>query len=539
MMSPPVVIAWTLWRRHRWGLSAAAATTAVVLIVAALVRSTLSPGEALARSAIGFMPLLIIAFYVIAVFSYGFDMDVAGGGSCFPARQFTLPLRTADLAGWPIIYGAVAVGGLWLAAAGLLFRPAGLDIPLVWPAILAAAQVAWIQALLWWPFGLQWTRPIVGVALVHLPVTGMMVAQKLDVPESFFLVYSIACLPVAVAAAFVGVSRARGGVVPQWEWLSALGRATPQTTAKPFQSPLRAQMWFEWRRFGKTLPLLICLILPLALLGLFLEENTPPILARSLGLALGLTIFLAGMAGESVVKNNPWSRELYAISSFAATRPMTCAELVGAKFRAAAKTTLVSWVLVILLIAAALMFSGSHRVLGEMIDAWLAARPVGEVIATVAAVGAILVLLTWKRLIENLLIGMAGREWVHRVFIFIGVVFAISFLIAAMWFLIHPEYHERIRVVGPWLMAAAVALKLLTAALAIRALRRRRLVSDRTLAGFALAWIVIAATLFGLLRWVIPGEVVATTAIAMGIVLIMPLARLSAMPLALSWNRHR
>jgi len=538
-MSPPVAIAWTIWRRHRWGLSAAAAVTVVVLVVAAVLRSNMSPGEALAKSAIGFMPLLIVAFYVIAVFSYGFDLDVAGGGSCFPARQFTLPLRTADLAGWPILYGAVAVGGLLLAAAGLLFRPAGLDIPLIWPAVLAAAQVAWIQALLWWPFGLQWTRPVVGVVLVHLPVTGMMVAQKLDVSESFFLAYSVACLGLAVPAAFVGVSRARGGIVPQWDWLSALGRATARTTAKPFRSALRAQMWFEWRRFGKTLPLLVTLVLPLSLLGLFLEDNTPPILARSLGLALGLTVFLAGMAGESVVKNNPWSRELYAISSFAATRPMTCAELVGAKLRAAAKATLVSWIVVILLIAAALVLSGTHRVLGEMIDAWLAARPVGEVIATVVAVGAILVLLTWKRLIESLLIGMAGREWVHRVIIFIGVVIAINFLIAAMWLLIHPEYHERVRVVGPWLMALAVALKLLAAALAVRALRRRRLVSDRTLAAFAFAWLAIAATLFGLLTWVIPGEVVATTAIAMGIVLIMPLARLSAMPLALAWNRHR
>jgi hypothetical protein len=239
------------------------------------------------------------------------------------------------------------------------------------------------------------------------------------------------------------------------------------------------------------------------------------------------------------VKNNPWSRELYAISSFAATRPMNTAEMVGAKLRAAARTTLVTWVLVILLIAVALVLSGTHRILGEMVDAWLATRPAGEVIATVVAVGAILVLLTWKRLVESLLIGMAGRAWVHRVIIFVGVVIAMNFLIAAMWLLIHPEYHEQVRVVAPWVMGAAVMLKLVLAAVAVRALRRRQLVSDRTLAWFAATWLVVAGSLFGLLMWVIPGGFVATSTLAMGIVLMMPLARLSAMPLALAWNRHR
>jgi len=108
-----------------------------------------------------------------------------------------------------------------------------------------------------------------------------------------------------------------------------------------------------------------------------------------------------------------------------------------------------------------------------------------------------------------------------------------------MWILIHPEYHERVRVIGPWLMAGAVSIKLLLAAIALRLLHRRRLVSDGTLAAFAAAWLVTAGTLFSLLRWVIPSEMVATSTIAMGIVLVMPLARLSAMPLALAWNRHR
>ena len=51
-------------------------------------------------------------------------------------------------------------------------------------------------------------------------------------------------------------------------------------------------------------------------------------------------------------------------------------------------------------------------------------------------------------------------------------------------------------------------------------------------------WLVVAGGLVVLLSWLVPGDI-SVYAIALGVVLFLPLARLAAAPLALAWNRHR
>jgi hypothetical protein len=91
----------------------------------------------------------------------------------------------------------------------------------------------------------------------------------------------------------------------------------------------------------------------------------------------------------------------------------------------------------------------------------------------------------------------------------------------------------------PWLLGAAVGLKLVVGGWAVRRLRRRGLVADRALLVLAGIWVFVAGALIGLLAWVVPGDLVPAGTLAMGVILMMPLARLSVMPLALDWNRHR
>ena len=75
--------------------------------------------------------------------------------------------------------------------------------------------------------------------------------------------------------------------------------------------------------------------------------------------------------------------------------------------------------------------------------------------------------------------------------------------------------------------------------MAIRALRRKRLVADRTLLVLGGVWLAAFAVLFGTLAWLVPSDVAPAYTLAPGVLLLLPLARLSAMPLALDWNRHR
>ena len=54
-----------------------------------------------------------------------------------------------------------------------------------------------------------------------------------------------------------------------------------------------------------------------------------------------------------------------------------------------------------------------------------------------------------------------------------------------------------------------------------------------------LSRVATAGTLIGLARFVIPEGIVSSWLLVCGVVLMLPLVRLSASPLALAWNRHR
>ena len=80
--------------------------------------------------------------------------DLAARQSMYPARMFTLPVTTAALAGWPMLYGTAAMAIL-LAGHEASRRVAvgSRTCPMIWPALLAASLLAWTQALTWMPYG--------------------------------------------------------------------------------------------------------------------------------------------------------------------------------------------------------------------------------------------------------------------------------------------------------------------------------------------------------------------------------------------------
>src|SRR5207302_9815652 len=90
-----------------------------------------------------------------------------------------------------------------------------------------------------------------------------------------------------------------------------------------------------------------------------------------------------------------------------------------------------------------------------------------------------------------------------------------------------------------WLAPVAVALKLLLAGWAVRALHRRRLAAPRVLVGWLAAWLLAVVALFGAFAGLLPPELVGWAGCAFAAVLVGPLARLALAPLALEWNRHR
>jgi hypothetical protein len=240
-----------------------------------------------------------------------------------------------------------------------------------------------------------------------------------------------------------------------------------------------------------------------------------------------------------VGRNNTWVREHYGLSSFAATRPVTTAALVAAKLRAAARTTVLTWGLVLVLLAAGLLGSGNHHLLGTVVGSWLDVSSAADVVIALAVGAALLVMLTWKRLVESLMLEVVGREWVVKVLAFAGLFVGLNLAVLGLYVLAHPEYYPAVRAATPWVAGGLACLKLALGAVAIRGLRRKRLVTDRTLLTLGGVWLAVFAALSGALAWLVPADVAPAYTLAPGVLLVLPVARLAAMPLALDWNRHR
>ncbi len=274
MRSPALAIAWEFGRRLRFGLIALAA---YALVVGTIMLARFAPGQPVSLEASDELTALVVVpvatayMFFLGVFSFGFAADIAARESIYPARMFTLPVTTRALAGWPMFYGAAATMLLVLTAGLFLgwetvgdlgrfkLQPWGVTVPLSWPPLLAAVFLCWTQALTWMPYGLRGLRPLVTVLWLIALDAAVFVAIELEVPEPTLIAVLAPQLPLAYLVACFAVARARRGDVPDWRGISArLSRVSGVFPRRrgPFRSPDRAQMWFEWRQHGRSLPVL-------------------------------------------------------------------------------------------------------------------------------------------------------------------------------------------------------------------------------------------------------------------------------------------
>jgi len=91
----------------------------------------------------------------------------------------------------------------------------------------------------------------------------------------------------------------------------------------------------------------------------------------------------------------------------------------------------------------------------------------------------------------------------------------------------------------PWILAALALVKMSAAAwIAIR-LQGSRLLSGRMLVAGAACWMLTVLALYGVFVWLVDTPLIPHYLLAIVAILSVPLARLSAAPLALAWSRHR
>lgn len=545
MRSAARAFGWEFRKRHSWPLIA----MGIYLLGLAVFRLTIYvPGEPITlvppdgRAAVVIGPLSWAFFYYLAAFSFGLTGDLSARQSIFPARMFSLPVKTSSLVAWPMFYGTITVATMVFAASVLARWPWELDVPLFGPALFAAAFLAWTQALMWLPYGLPAARPIVTVLWLIVFDAVFLLAVYLRISEPVMLAILAPQIPLAYLVARYAVARARRGDVPDWRprfMRTAAVAGTAPLSGADFATPARAQLWFEWRRQGRTLPALVGIVLPFELSLLWIARDAPGLLLELLLLALITPPLMASFAAATVSKANPDARDSHAMSPFIATRPLSSADLIAARLKMAIWSTLATWLLVIVAVPLALIWSGAWPMVEER-----ASRLVGIVGMPRTIVFALLVLAglmgsTWKQLVQSMYIGLTGREWISRSTMLAALAFIVFIGPVVQWIVESKSAQAMSWHALPAIFATLVALKMLAAAVVAVRLARSGLLDDRTLVRGAVCWVAVVFALYGVLAWLVSGPLVPKYLLVLLAIVAVPLARLSAAPLALAWNRHR
>jgi hypothetical protein len=202
-------------------------------------------------------------------------------------------------------------------------------------------------------------------------------------------------------------------------------------------------------------------------------------------------------------------------------------------------STLAAWLLVLVAIPLALALSGAWPLLSER-----ASRAI-EVAGTLRAIAIALLALsaliasTWKQLVQALCIGLTGRDWIIRG----SVLIALSLLVAAWplvdWIITDANGQTLFFNALPWIPVVLACIKMSAAAWIVIRLYDSRLFTDRALVIGAACWLAAVAALYGLLVWFVSTPLMPRYFLGAVAILLVPLGRLSAAPLALAWNRHR
>lgn len=546
MLPTPLAFAWLLWRQHRYALNTVFAFLALAAAISAFLPAYCSPQQVPYAVMLTIIWIISVFLFLLGAFTYGFDgTDVLARESCFPHRLFRLPVPTHSLVLWPMIGGSVTVITLWVLIAQLLLQPwlEVLDdrVPFWWPGFFAAAALAWIQALLWSPFGLRGLRLILVAALLLALLAANI---SLTVVRESWLVGGYAALTMlGWAAGYSGVRFGRRGEAPNWEsffyqpfW--QLARWWPRLHG-PFRSAARAQLWFEYRLWGWSLPLCTGMLLIVQLMPLYFGENEVLPTQQTLLGALAAPVFLAGIFGNCGGGNNPGVKGRFGLGSFSATLPISTANMVAAMLRTAALSSLSAWAVLAIVVPFAVLVSGNGN---QVAGWWQEAREQYSAAQLVTAIFAITILLmvaTWKRQVDRLYFGLTGQEWIAKSVAILFFPGSIFLCIMAVWIFLRPATHDTVLAILPPLLAIVFLCKLLATFWAMREVLKRKLVQPTTMVGWAVAWVLLAAALFTMLALTIPTERVPIPYLAAGVLFAMPMARLTATPLALSWNRHR
>ncbi|MBW3622216.1 MAG: hypothetical protein KY468_02270 [Armatimonadetes bacterium] len=563
-------IAWMIGRQHRRGI---AIMLAYLTLLAIYVGSgTLSPLDETAFVLAVLLPIFGSLIYVLTLF-LPLEADVASPDSGYPSHMRVLPIRTMELALWPMFYGTLSISLLWVGIAALILEPLGMSHKLIiWPGAMLAALLACLQALSWFPLGVPYLRVILALLVLPVVLIAGINGYASGLPAATLTWSFLLAIPFAFGIAYAGIARARRGETFPWAGFTPSASAKKETLRRslpsafpafhpprPFASPAQAQLWMEWRRNGWNLPLAVGMTCLLLSLPFFLDlgvgdrglEPAPSWLPDDFSslrvsfmyriplVALILPVVYAWIVGCGLRKSDTRRKDL-TLNPFLTVRPISTAALVGIKLRMAAWSALTAWSILLLFEAGWLFALPARSEAGEgsLLDLLVSHATLRNA-ATAGALLLFLLFLTWRNQVENLGVDFTGRPWIVNGYPLVMALLISLALYFTPMYLVQPSlFSDFLRSLPRW-AALALAIKLGLAGWAAAALWRRGLLEGKTLAFSMGAWLLAAVTLIGGGLRLLPEGGVSFHSLMLGALLFLPLARLSLAPLALAWNRHR
>ncbi|BDI33748.1 hypothetical protein CCAX7_57990 [Capsulimonas corticalis] len=491
------------------------------------------------------MPVLLVLGPMIAVFEYDRNL-------------WLLPLRTQTLVAWLMLYGSGCIALFWIVDAVCVWRPAGWNAPILFPAAALAGAQALVFAIHCQPITSGKLRAAAYLMCAAVLLGAGAGASALGASPAVLAAGSLALIPMAYAAAVTGAARTRRGDI-----LVHRGKADRRVSGalrERFPSARHAQLWWEshwYRPYAATIAVICIGALSLPILAATFTEENSAVTALTHGarhiivniwadlaplileIALAITAMVLGIGLGFQGSGTPQGSTTQ--PQFFAAFPMDCAARVAAKLRTAAAGSI-----------AAMIGAAPFLILWLAQPAWEHGRRITLAAAlwsvlgfhalTIAVAGLLLLtMLIWKLQTETLCLTLTGRPWVFGA-AYALIILPLSIPHVSNWLIETTSHVFSAPAKIPFLggaLAVAVLLKLAISASLLRQMRRRGLMSAQTLRQTLTLWSAATGALLILSCAAVPSEYAPWPQTALFVILLMPGVRLALAPFAAAWDRSR
>jgi hypothetical protein len=533
MSSPLGAMTWQIWRAQRWGF-----TVGVGYLVIAVIVAQFLPG-ALARSSLGIealpdagwnltLPCFLILMHWLMTFSVTGSADFQEKG--YTVYMLVLPISTRMLAIWPMLLGCASLAGLWLVIALGILRPTSNPAPIFWPMTALAVMLTMLQGVSWTPMVQSWLRMVVALPALVLPMAGVVFVQTFQISEWIATSAFLVMLPLTTWVCLRGVAMARRGDAIEWMMATRIAEriaAWRKPAERPFTSIGAAQFWYEFRLYGRMLPFVSLLVLPMFCpLAFLFHRDEIALFWKAIAMLVCMPmLFAATLSAQTGNVAFP----------FLATRPIHVTQVVSAKIKMALGSVLMSTAMVLLVVP---IFLLRPAVLESMTSAMQAMGPLKSTFVVVAVILGPPIL-TWKLMVENFWLGLAGRPWFTNTCVLGTAILMGIATLAGIWIWTRPDLHEGLRAAVPWILVVLAGVKIGLGVWLVREVIWSKLVRTRTVLLLLGLWLLAFAGMSCFLTSQLAGLPIGVLSIVSAVVLGLPLNRIALAPLMFVWNRHR